>query len=68
MPERRIAMMARTLFPIVAAALTVFAAAGDVARGQGTIRINEVMASNDTRVADPQGEYDDWIELYNSGT
>lgn len=29
--------------------------------------INELMASNTTTVADPNGEYDDWIELYNKG-
>ena len=28
--------------------------------------INEFMASNDTAYADEQGEYDDWIELYNA--
>jgi hypothetical protein len=27
--------------------------------------INEVLASNGRCLADPQGEYDDWIELYN---
>jgi hypothetical protein len=27
--------------------------------------INEVMASNTGTIADPQGEYDDWIELRN---
>ena len=27
--------------------------------------INEVMASNSTTKQDPQGEYDDWIELVN---
>ncbi|MHC4660013.1 MAG: chitobiase/beta-hexosaminidase C-terminal domain-containing protein, partial [Planctomycetota bacterium] len=27
--------------------------------------INEFMASNDSNIADPQDEYDDWIELYN---
>ncbi len=27
--------------------------------------INEIMASNESTYADPQGEYDDWIELYN---
>jgi len=30
--------------------------------------INEFMADNEATVADPQGEYDDWIEIYNSGT
>ncbi len=27
--------------------------------------INELQASNDSTIADPQGEYDDWIELFN---
>ena len=30
--------------------------------------INEFMASNSMTIADPQGEYDDWIELYNQGS
>lgn len=30
--------------------------------------INEFMASNDKTIRDPQGHYDDWIEIYNSGT
>jgi len=29
--------------------------------------INEFMADNETTMADPNGEYDDWIELYNNG-
>lgn len=29
------------------------------------ITINELQASNDTTIADPSGEYDDWIELRN---
>jgi len=31
------------------------------------LRINEVMASNSSVLADPQGQYDDWIEIYNAG-
>jgi len=31
------------------------------------IVINEFLASNSNEAADPQGEYDDWIELYNRG-
>lgn len=27
--------------------------------------INELMASNDSTIVDPQGDYDDWIELFN---
>ncbi len=30
--------------------------------------INEFMASNTSVIRDPQGQYDDWIELYNAGT
>jgi hypothetical protein len=30
------------------------------------IVINEFMADNDNIIADPQGEYEDWIELYNN--
>ena len=29
--------------------------------------INEFLAKNDTTNADPVGEFDDWIELYNAG-
>jgi len=30
--------------------------------------INEFMASNNSSVRDPQGQYDDWIEIYNYGS
>jgi hypothetical protein len=30
--------------------------------------MNEFMADNDTTIADPYGDFDDWIELYNSDT
>jgi hypothetical protein len=33
-----------------------------------TIVINELMASNSNSKADPQGQYDDWIEIYNYGS
>gem|GEM_PF-198799 len=32
-----------------------------------TLCINEFMASNSSTLSDPQGEYEDWIEIYNSG-
>lgn len=35
-------------------------------RSQPVITINEFMASNEHTVANQDGEYDDWIELYNS--
>jgi len=31
------------------------------------LRINEVMASNGSTIADEDGDYEDWIELYNAG-
>ncbi len=31
------------------------------------IVINEFMASNTSFIADPHGEYDDWVEIYNQG-
>ncbi len=31
------------------------------------ISVNEIMASNDTTIADEAGQFDDWIELYNPG-
>ncbi len=34
----------------------------------GELVINEFMASNDATEADQDGEFDDWIELYNNGT
>ena len=32
----------------------------------GDVVINELMASNDVVAADQDGEYDDWVELYNN--
>ena len=32
-----------------------------------SLAINELMASNDATIADEQGEYDDWVEIYNLG-
>ena len=33
-----------------------------------SVAINEVMASNSVTIADQDGDYEDWIELYNYGT
>lgn len=33
---------------------------------EGDLVINELMADNDTAVADQDGEFDDWLELYNN--
>ena len=34
----------------------------------GALKINEFLAANDLTNQDPQGDYDDWIEIYNSGS
>ena len=34
----------------------------------GDLVINEIMASNATTAADQDGEYDDWVELYNNSS
>ena len=39
----------------------------DDGNAPAVVVINELMASNGTTAADPQGEHDDWIELYNNG-
>ena len=38
-----------------------------VEAGESDIVINEVLAENRTAVQDPQGDYEDFIELYNTG-
>ena len=40
----------------------------DVTSSAGNLVINEFMADNETTVTDQDGDYDDWIELYNNGT
>jgi hypothetical protein len=42
--------------------------AGNWRRKGVPLAINEVMASNSKTIADPQGEFDDWIEIYNAGS
>ncbi len=38
-----------------------------VSLSSSSVRINEVMASNNSSVPDEHGDYPDWIELYNPG-
>ena len=37
----------------------------DASMAGPSVVINELMADNDNIIADPQGDYDDWLELYN---
>ncbi|SHK43343.1 protein of unknown function [Desulfatibacillum alkenivorans DSM 16219] len=36
-------------------------------QGYCALVINEFMADNDATVTDPEGKYEDWIEIYNTG-
>ena len=36
------------------------------AQGNGDLVINEFMSSNSGSIADPSGEFDDWVEIYNN--
>lgn len=38
---------------------------GDSSMTGPAVVINELMADNDNTLADPQGDYDDWLELHN---
>ena len=38
----------------------------NILNAQQTIFINEIMASNDTTIADPAGNFADWFEIYNA--
>jgi len=38
----------------------------DVDRIPGDLYLNEFLARNDSIIADESGDYDDWVELYNS--
>jgi hypothetical protein len=39
----------------------------DESEFNGILFINEFMAANDSTIIDENGDYDDWIELYNAG-
>ncbi len=43
------------------------AANGSGATPEAIFVINEFLASNDSCYADPHGDFDDWIEIYNAG-
>jgi hypothetical protein len=43
----------------------IFVLAASLARGQ--VAINELVASNDNGLADENGDFSDWFELYNAG-
>jgi hypothetical protein len=63
-----LAVIAVCVAAAVVTTCSLGASGSDVQAGAVSVAINEVLASNGHTQADPQGEYDDWIELYNRGT
>jgi hypothetical protein len=66
---KRLAAAIRAIFLSAALLLSVLIISGEphaAVAGTG-IDINEIMASNGATLADEDGDYPDWIELYNSG-
>src|SRR6185503_16434557 len=65
--EARSANVARaaTFSPARAEHVTYSYRVGLVTATNTPVILNEFMASNTSTIADPQGEYDDWIELHN---
>jgi len=53
--------------PILALMWTTYLI-GSANAAETTLVINEFMASNSTSIQDSQGQYDDWIEIYNYGS
>ncbi len=54
-------------FIFVIIAITVFISGNFKSIGQN-IKINEIMSSNGSFHADEDGDYEDWVELYNAGS
>jgi len=54
-----------TLFVLV---LAIFSISPVKAQNSASLVINEFMASNSDSIRDPQGQYDDWIEIHNFGS
>lgn len=55
-----------TPFPVfLSVFLSVFFATGGMAQ---ELYLNEVMSSNDSVIADEDGDYQDWVEIYNAGS
>jgi len=60
-----------TKSPLFSLAFSVFFVCSIVVDCQAEdfpVVINELMASNNSTIQDPQGQYDDWVEIYNFGS
>ncbi len=61
-------MLESVRYVLLALAIADGAAAGELSQQSAApLFINEVMAANSSIIKDPQGQYDDWIEIYNAG-
>ncbi len=58
------AVRIRSIFPLMVFLCVLPVWAGPAG---GQVVINELMADNENTLSDSAGDYDDWIELYNSG-
>ena len=61
-------MLRRAKISLSLLILAVSSVGSAEAAGTVSLVINELMASNSRSARDPQGQYDDWIEIYNDGT
>ena len=52
---------------VLRSSILLLTAISSFALASGRVVINEFMAANDSVLADPQGQFDDWVELYNPG-
>lgn len=60
--------MGRRLYRITTLVVAVFFCVKSIQAQQDSLRINEFLAMNQSTVTDEDGDYSDWIELYNAGS
>ncbi len=60
-------MKLQNTFSAAIVATMIFLAFGNASAQSGVV-INEIMASNQTYITDENGEYEDWVELYNNSS
>jgi len=60
--------MRSTVFPVTTCLLVLLLFSLHLTVRSQSLVINEIMASNAYTIADEDGDYEDWIELYNNGS
>ena len=61
-------MLRNVKISLLLLALAISSVGSAEAASSASLVINEFMASNSGSVRDPQGQYDDWIEIHNFGS